>query len=478
MTFTPSVGAPISWSANRTVATTGGSFEVVGPEYSSLGTGTLQVLFFAGLDGSGAVVGAAGLEVRVIEGAKFATLDGKPLTKINIGEAIKSLWVGAADVEVGQSTPILVYGLNVADEYVALDPSYAVLSVFSFEGSGNAEIIGTALKGTKVGTVGIGARAGALEATNSCNVLMRTVTANQHGSDYQDMDYDSTRGRAWVTTASGNLLCVNPSTGAIERTYPVGTAPDRVSVSADGAVAYVSDATDGKIRQVRLSDGNVNWEVQLPVSNFPDGNVTIATDIDANPWNADEVAVCCGSKLLSGSFGPVIIRGGILLAEYPKFEASQVVYVASDVLVGCDSEVVPAFAKRFSISETGCALVGTSAEETNGGAPILYGGNVVLATGETIDPGSLSQVGTVKFDGSRNSLVAGDATAGRVWTASTFSNTVITALNGSNYDVIEPVKVGGRPISSSLRGFRRLSGNSLGFISEGSLFVIPQAPGL
>jgi DNA-binding beta-propeller fold protein YncE len=59
------------------------------------------------------------------------------------------------------------------------------------------------------------------------------------------------------------IAIINPQTGTIEQTFPIGDAPSTMAISDDGAFLYVGSALRSAVRRYRMSDHSLNLEIGL-----------------------------------------------------------------------------------------------------------------------------------------------------------------------------------------------------------------------
>jgi len=94
--------------------------------------------------------------------------------------------------------------------------------------------------------------------------------------------------RAYVTLTSDNVVDeVDPSTGAVVATIPVGSGPLSIVILPDGTKAYVSSYNDGAVTIIDLAT-NATTTILLPNPGFPANGFFVALTPDASEfWVVD-----------------------------------------------------------------------------------------------------------------------------------------------------------------------------------------------
>ncbi len=94
--------------------------------------------------------------------------------------------------------------------------------------------------------------------------------------------------RAYVTLTSDNVVDeIDPTTGAVVATIPVGSGPLSIVILPDGTKAYVSSYNDGAVTVIDLSD-NSTTTIFLPAPGFPANGFFVALTPDAGEfWVVD-----------------------------------------------------------------------------------------------------------------------------------------------------------------------------------------------
>jgi YVTN family beta-propeller protein len=90
--------------------------------------------------------------------------------------------------------------------------------------------------------------------------------------------------RAYVTLTTDNVVDeVDPSTGTVLATIPVGSGPLSIAILPDGTKAYVSSYNDGAVTIIDLAT-NATTTVLLPAPGFPANGFFVAITPDATEY--------------------------------------------------------------------------------------------------------------------------------------------------------------------------------------------------
>jgi hypothetical protein len=193
----------------------------------------------------------------------------------------------------------------------------------------------------------------------------------------------------------GNSVAViNPATQAIENTIFVGSDPDVLALSADGAYLYVGLDGSTSIARLNLASNMVDLTFFLgPEPNV--GGPTLPASISVSPGDSTTVAVA----RLNPDFQPeeetvTIYQQGLALPNATSDGTTVAFCNSGSVLYGLDGQSSDAFF-TMSVDGTGALQTG-AAEGLIGGkeANIICDANIVYAsTGYAVDPLSNTQLG-------------------------------------------------------------------------------------
>jgi len=100
--------------------------------------------------------------------------------------------------------------------------------------------------------------------------------------------FNPTGTRAYVTLTNDNVVDeIDPSTGAVVATIPVGSGPLSIVILPNGTKAYVSSYNDGAVTVIDLSN-NSTTTILLPAPGFPANGFFVALTPDASEfWVVD-----------------------------------------------------------------------------------------------------------------------------------------------------------------------------------------------
>lgn len=95
--------------------------------------------------------------------------------------------------------------------------------------------------------------------------------------------------RAYVTVTTDNVVDeIDPSTGTVVATIPVGSGPLSIAILPDGSKAYVSSYNDGAVTIIDLATNSTST-IFLPAPGFPANGFFVALTPDASEfWVVDE----------------------------------------------------------------------------------------------------------------------------------------------------------------------------------------------
>jgi len=193
----------------------------------------------------------------------------------------------------------------------------------------------------------------------------------------------------------GNSVAeINPSTQAIENSIFVGSDPDVLALSADGAYLYVGLDGSASIARVNLATNAVDLTFFLGLEPVA-GGTTLPASISVSPSDSTTVAVA----RLNPFFQPedeivTIYQQGVTLPNTTNDGTTVAFCNSGSVLYGLDGQNSGAFF-TMSVDGTGVQQTGV-AEGLIGGraANILCDANVIYASsGYAVDPLTNTQLG-------------------------------------------------------------------------------------
>lgn len=159
--------------------------------------------------------------------------------------------------------------------------------------------------------------------------------------------FNPANGHAYVTLTSDNVVDeIDPSTGAVVATIPVGSGPLSIAILPDGTKAYVSSYNDGAVTIIDLTN-NSTTTIFLPNPGFPANGFFVALTPDASEfWVVDETRGIDTYRVSDNAFlgtisvgaGPVAVAFNpagtkAYVADYASADAT-IVDVATHTITG------------------------------------------------------------------------------------------------------------------------------------------------
>jgi len=220
---------------------------------------------------------------------------------------------------------------------------------------------------------------------------------------------DAARNRIYATVPGsvpgiGNSVAIiNPISATIESTVPVGSDPDAMALSADGAYLYVGLDGAGSIVRVNLATSAVDQTFSLGADTL-DG-ADLPGSVAVSPTNSSVVAVARAfSNLVPDQAGAAIFSNGTMLpTTTQKGTGSGTIAFCSSgsTLYGFDNQTTGFGFYTMSVTSSGVQQTGVVPNLIIGAANIICDANVVYAsTGYAVDPVNNTQLGV--FSGLMN----------------------------------------------------------------------------
>ena len=236
--------------------------------------------------------------------------------------------------------------------------------------------------------------------------------------DHNDLIYDKTRNRLYASVpgsiVNGNSIAVvNPDTGTIMQTIPVGSEPLRLALSKGDEYLYVGLDGSGEIARINLATLTPDLKFSLGIRPVPWLDQLFVGDIAVLPNNPLSIVVSEKTKGTSPSFvGLAVFDGAVRRPN--KFQGfgvfANAIAISDDAasVYGIDYETSLFELSRFSIAPTGISFL----DQTNGLAGNyattriqFYGGRLYLTNGRVIDPVNKVLAGVYQPGGPTWSLV-------------------------------------------------------------------------
>lgn len=220
-----------------------------------------------------------------------------------------------------------------------------------------------------------------------------------------DLVYSTASGSIFASipsdaTANANTLVqVNPVTGALETTYPVGQNPEVMAVTDDGSLIYIGLKGTAAVQRFVVATGNIDMQFTL-------GNETIsgdyyAEDIEVMPGNPNTVAVARRNHNFAPKHeGVAIYDNGVMRANVTRDHtgSNQIEFASATQIVGFNNETTEYKFKKINVSASGVAAGSQSNQPLPaivGGASrfIVYGNRAFFTNGKTVDFSAAPVVG-------------------------------------------------------------------------------------
>jgi hypothetical protein len=212
----------------------------------------------------------------------------------------------------------------------------------------------------------------------------------------QDLAYSKLTGRLYASVAATNsVLQINPATGAIETSLVVGSQPNRLALSDDGAVLYVGLEGANFVVRVRVATMTVESQFFVGRGQYLSGPL-VARDIAVQPGNPDVVAVVRRAPNSSSPEDIAIFDHGVMRpvttsSGYPYARAGVIEFSASNPsrLYAYDDNSSANTFYRLIVTPAGVATI----DETwnlfghgNRDTLIFAGERMYAMNGKVIDP--------------------------------------------------------------------------------------------
>ena len=231
---------------------------------------------------------------------------------------------------------------------------------------------------------------------------------------------------ASAATNANSLIVMDPQTGDVLKTIPIGSNPKRVALSDDGKYLYVGLDQTGQVVRLSTHTWDVQETIQLPFIFF--FGQTIAQDITVIPGEPESVVVSLAFSSVSPQSAGVIVYDGVTprptsipdWITFPDVAANSIAFLGSttSILYGSDLEVGTNF-YRFNLNTNGVSL--QDATSTFGAGILATDGTLFYeSNGNIIDPKIPSVVRTyVPSDGGTWSAVEPDLNRERIYASET-----------------------------------------------------------
>jgi DNA-binding beta-propeller fold protein YncE len=218
--------------------------------------------------------------------------------------------------------------------------------------------------------------------------------------------YDSCRNVYYASVPgsqpSGNSIAtIDPATGRVSYSAPVGAEPHALAIAADASVLYVGLDGTGDVAKLALPSMAELARTRLPSDGPPTSfGQTSAETIAVSPADPRLVAVALAySSVSPGHAGDALLRDMVL---QPRITQPTL----GGNLIAFDSNGTPLYGlstldqslRSMQVLPDGLAVQSVLAQATSGGSgqpPISFAGGRIHAGGSVFDPTALAPAGTV-----------------------------------------------------------------------------------
>jgi DNA-binding beta-propeller fold protein YncE len=230
-----------------------------------------------------------------------------------------------------------------------------------------------------------------------------TTTQTTLQLSVRDLVWDPGTARIYATLAAGadsnSIAVINPVSGVLEATVPIGSRPSRLARSADGQFLYVGIDGEGKVRRFDIAARTAGPSFSLG-SSWYDASPLMAEDISVMPDSPHVVAVSIRNRPLSPRHeGVAIFDHGVRRpTQTPGHTGSNVIEfgATADVLWGQNTETTEFGFRRMRVDASGVVVTDVRQDLIGGfGREIAFAAGRVYSTqGSVVDPERMLSLGT------------------------------------------------------------------------------------
>jgi hypothetical protein len=175
-----------------------------------------------------------------------------------------------------------------------------------------------------------------------------------------DLVFDSTRGVLYASaTAGSSVLTIDPASGTVTGTLPVGGSPSVLAISDGRSALYVGIDTPAGPSAPQVSGADSVLRIDLasmaagpPIAvgrNFAVGQIA------AVPGSSTQYTVSRRQPGFTPEFaGLALFDGNTMLAELDSFfsEGSSIAFIDRSTLIGCSNSLSPSALERYGVTTT------------------------------------------------------------------------------------------------------------------------------
>jgi hypothetical protein len=263
---------------------------------------------------------------------------------------------------------------------------------------------------------------GVTDTTTTTEVLATHV--RQISLATNDLMYDPVNKRIYASVPStagsiGNsITLINPGSGAVGPSVPVGSEPGKLAISDNSQYLYVG--LDGAAAVRRFDIATQTAGLQFSLGSEPIFGSFGVGDIEVLPGIPGSVAIARKTGWGYGDGGVAIYDDGVMRpTATPLHTGNDVIEfsTSSSRLYGYDNETSGFGLTRMSVNSAGVSIVDTTANLISGySVDIKFDGGRLYATnGTVVDPEARRILGTFPVAYQYGTLVKPDSAAGRVY---------------------------------------------------------------
>lgn len=329
-----------------------------------------------------------------------------PLTEELLGYVINGQGSGLR-IEVTPSSVSLGEGKTIQLRATAFDGGNNVVSGIPFawlsDNPAVATISQTGLVTAGVmGTTNISVSGGSnLVPVTVSNIRILPLATN-------DLTFDPLSQRLYASQPGtpGSVTVIDPVTGTIGPSTPVGNGPNKLALSDDGQVLYVGLDADSAVRVVALPTltAGVQFSLGPPPPVFPTDSIC-AQDMKVLPGTRTSVAVArirhVGTCHVGGPVDVKVYDDGV---PRPNSYGNQIGVLAfgdtSTVLYGYDRFDSGEYFDRMSVTPSGLSLIDSAHRLVGFNREMIYAaGRLYFTNGRILDPVTVRIVGMIDSSG-------------------------------------------------------------------------------
>lgn len=289
--------------------------------------------------------------------------------------------------------------------------------------------------------------------------------------------YDPARKKLYASVPSragtnGNSIAViDPATGTVTSTIPIGSEPNALALSQDGTYLYVGLDGPGAVRRLDLNTQDASFQFSLGTGTF---GQMYAADIAVMPGSSQTIAVSRRFNGISPSHaGVAIYDNGVARTNITQTHTGSNVIEFSDspqVLYGMNTETTEFGFRQLNVDPNGVVELRHVNFGGGFGADFKFsGGRAYLTSGAVIDA-NMVLAGT--FNAPQSTSVAVDTDKNQTdFLSCTYGKCTITAFDNDSF-----VSLGSQQVSTSVswygRNLVRTGATSLAFTTDSDQLVL------